>query len=79
MQKLKESIEIIFSSSVFKIGMRELCWNNFGNNDGVKESRIIRNFDAISGHNWHKNDFPDLDTLIEQSFTLIEQSARSSS
>ena len=57
--------------------MRELCWNNFRNNDGVKESS--RNFDAISGHNWHKNDFPDRDTLIEQSLTLIEQSAQSNS
>jgi len=31
----------------------------------------------FSGHNWHKNDFPDRDTLIEQSLTLIEQSAQS--
>jgi len=51
--------------------MRELCWNNFRNIDGVKESRIIPEFDAISGHNWHNNDFPDGDTLIEQSLTLI--------
>ena len=27
-----------------KIGMRELCWNNFRNNDEVKESRIIPEF-----------------------------------
>ena len=59
--------------------MRELCWNNFRNIDGVKESRIIPEFDAISGHNWHNNDFPDRDTLIEQSLTLIEQSAQSNS
>jgi len=26
------------------IGVRELCWNNFGNNDGAKESRIIPEF-----------------------------------
>ena len=55
--------------------MRELCQNNFRNNDGVKESRIIPEFYAISGHNWHKNDFPDQNTLIEQSLTIIEQSA----
>ena len=24
--------------------MRELCWNNFRNNDGVRESRIILEF-----------------------------------
>ena len=29
--------------------------------------------------NWHKNDFPDRNTLIEQSLTLIERSARSDS
>jgi len=58
--------------------MRELCQNNFRNNDGVKESRIIPEFYAISGHNWHKNDFPDQNTLIEQSLTIIEQSAQTS-
>jgi len=26
---------------MFRLGMWELCWNNFRNNDGVKESRII--------------------------------------
>jgi len=26
------------------IGVQELCWNNFGNNDGAKESRIIPKF-----------------------------------
>ena len=26
------------------VGMRELCWNNFRNNDRVKESRIIPEF-----------------------------------
>jgi len=26
------------------LGMWELCWNNFRNNDGVKESRIILEF-----------------------------------
>ena len=26
------------------LGVRELCWNNFGNNDGAKESRIIPKF-----------------------------------
>ena len=25
-------------------GVWELCWNNFGNNDGAKESRIIPEF-----------------------------------
>jgi len=30
---------------ITNIGVQELCWNNFGNNDGAKESRII---DAIS-------------------------------
>ena len=55
------------------LGMRELCWNNFRNNDGVNE--LFQNFDAISRHNWHKNDFPDRDTLIEQSLTLIERAA----
>ena len=27
-----------------RLGVRELCWNNFGNNDGAKESRIIPEF-----------------------------------
>ena len=27
-----------------KFGVRELCWNNFDNNDGAKESRIILEF-----------------------------------
>jgi len=26
------------------LGVRELCWNNFGINDGAKESRIIPEF-----------------------------------
>jgi len=26
------------------VGVQELCWNNFGNNDGAKESRIIPEF-----------------------------------
>ena len=26
------------------VGVRELCWNNFGYNDGAKESRIIPEF-----------------------------------
>jgi len=26
------------------MGVRELCWNNFGNNYGAKESRIIPEF-----------------------------------
>ena len=28
----------------WQLGMRELCWNYFRNNDGVKESRIIPEF-----------------------------------
>ena len=59
--------------------MQELRWNNLGIMMGQKNQELFQNFDAISGHNWHKNDFPDRDTLIEQSLTLIEQSARSNS
>ena len=40
---------------------------------GQKNQELFRNFDAISGHNWHKNDFPVRDTLIEQSLTLLER------
>jgi len=32
------------SKLISPLGMRELCWNNFRNNDGVKESRIIPEF-----------------------------------
>ena len=40
---------------------------------GQKNQELFQNFDAISGHNWHKiNNFSDRDTLIEQSLTLIE-------
>ena len=63
---------------MFTLGVRELCLNNFGNNDGVKNQELFQNFDAISCHNWHKNNFPDRDTLIEQSLTSIERSALSS-
>ena len=43
---------------------------------GQKNQELFWNFDEISGHNWHKNEFPDRDTLIEQSLTLIERSVR---
>ena len=29
---------------IVSLGVQELCWNNFGNNDGTKESRIIPEF-----------------------------------
>jgi len=35
------------------LGMRELCWNNFGNNDWIKESKnysgILMQFQGIIG------------------------------
>jgi len=34
----------IYGIPVSVLGMRELCWNNFGNNDEIKESRIIPEF-----------------------------------
>ena len=43
-----------------KLGVWELCPNNFVNNDGVKELSII---DAVLEHNQHKT--YKRDTLIE--------------
>ena len=62
-----------------KLRSSRICWKNFRNNDWVKNQELFRNFDAISGHNWYKNDFPDRNTLIEQSLTLIERLTRSNS
>ena len=45
---------IRISKAVLKLGVQELCWNNFGNNDGAKESRIIPEFWCNFKHNWHE-------------------------
>ena len=47
------------------------AFNLHGNNDGIYESSP-----EFLGHNWHKNDFLDPVSLIEQSLTLIKRSAR---
>ena len=36
--------DVVSQSLEKSVGMRELCWNNFRNNDGAKELRIILEF-----------------------------------
>jgi len=45
-------------SSVYHIvGVWELCWKILGIMMGQKNQELFLNFDAISGHNWHKMNF----------------------
>ena len=41
---IRKTFDTVSHCMLLNLGVRELCWNNFGNNDGVKESRIIPEF-----------------------------------